>query len=149
MKSEVNPWDGLPSIWDGWERQCFDTLHSLGDSHCALGWLEKSNVVRIDEIYGNLELRFLNTDVQRRLVRVQSWLERYVSRSIAVTNDYLHWTPEQFRDLDRRLEYEYLQAQLGKQIDAIGISKSAPQAEPQCSVTAGDSGAPEEELIEV
>jgi hypothetical protein len=120
-----HPWDDLPggSIWDGWEKQTFGVWESA-DGVCAEGFLRARlrtmrNVSEIDEF-------------AHRVHAVHRWLARHYGvhpgiSALIYANDALHWTPEMFRNLDRKLEWEYRQAQLAeywqaqlaKQIDAI------------------------------
>jgi hypothetical protein len=70
----------------------------------------------------------LTGDLKRRVQAVETWLQQHHGFGIVNANDVAGWTPEQFRELDRRLEWEYQQAQLGKQIDAIPAAVALMEA---------------------
>lgn len=149
----MNPWDHLPSIWDGWEKQCFGVFH-VESSHCALGFLETAGKLHLEECFLGRVAHFDDPEVRRRAIAVELYLACHGLRCIGFTNDSVRWTPEQFRDLDRRLEYEYQQAQLARQVDQLStvdnLSSSAAQPEQPCSIpVAKDSLVEDGELVEV
>lgn len=163
-----NPWDGLPSIWDGWRSQCFFLLSEAHlsqllqletVSHCAIGWLIESGVLvngRDDavravwttcSIESYARIRRVNDHIYRKHMQggppvvMQCWTwspDELKDHAIAFANNFLKWTPEQFRELDRRLEYEYQQ------------SIAAPRAEQPSRITvAEDSFVEDPELVGV
>lgn len=127
----MNPWDTLDSIWDGWTGQCRGHLRVIRGGynptlglevidHCAAGFLvDRYQVTHWEQSGINQLVRFKDPVVDRRVFAVENWLRENLLGGVIPANDVLNWTPDQFRDLDRRLEYAHQQAQLGKQIDAI------------------------------
>jgi hypothetical protein len=121
------PWDLLPSIWQDWEHQvcgAFSTTRrSRGRTprivrHCAYAFLMAKYEVRTP----SKVLKLAPPDVRRRLSRVMAEIASsypLAADPIIYANDALKWTPAQFRDLDRRLEYEYQQAQLARQVEGV------------------------------
>jgi len=101
-KLQSSPWDGTPSIWDGWVNQCRGDFVN-GDAYCALGWL------------GGYKFA---PEVERRLMQVAQQLPNQSRFGYSVTIAYANnagMTPDQFRELDRRVEWEYQMKQLGAQ----------------------------------
>jgi hypothetical protein len=94
----MNPWDHLSSIWDGWTHQTFGMLIDERGT-CAIGFFRSGPPV--------------TTGIERRFQAVDGYLRAHFSYGVIGANDQLRWTPEQFRDLDRRLEFEYRQQQKG------------------------------------
>lgn len=108
---EEKPWDNTPSIFDGWTKQIRGALQGWDGSYCAIGFLSKNEV--------------LDYELGRRYTRIDEFIRHeYPERptdlcAVAFANDILCWTPEDFRNLDRRLEWEYQTAQLARQIEGI------------------------------
>lgn len=125
----MNEWDCVSSIWEGWTDQCLDALFTVrfGDSpcvsYCAIGYLSRNHIT----LDGNYTLE--DAETERRFLAVDRELwNRYghltddayeEGMGIVYANDYADWTPDDFRDLDRRLEYEYRMNQIKAQVDAV------------------------------
>jgi len=151
-----NPWDNTPSIWDGWIDQCFGRnaeaprrvitrkpdgvpwrLH-IGERGLMMSVTVEERIAYPFCAGGYVrhqmaQLYHINrVEVYRRLRAVDNWLLLHLGVTLVQANDHLRWTPDQFRELDRRLEWEYQQAQLAKQIDAIPIpTPEAVKEEPE------------------
>jgi hypothetical protein len=130
------PWDTLPSIWDGWTHQAcgyYIVVDPQNIHHtCATGYMIETGRARVLKhplSLGIIALRWFDPEARRRFEAVDNWLRAHQLFDIIHTNDRTRWAPDQFRDLDRRLEYEYQQRQIAKQIDAIRTSATAPVPE--------------------
>jgi hypothetical protein len=130
------PWDTLPSIWDGWTHQAcghYIVVDPQNIHHtCATGYMIETGRARVLEhplSPGTIALQWFDPEACRRFEAVDNWLRAHQLFDIIHTNDRTRWAPDQFRDLDRRLEYEYQQRQIAKQIDAIRTSATAPVPE--------------------
>jgi len=120
------PWDTLPSIWDGWAHQAcghYIVVDPQNIHHtCATGYMIETGRARLLKhplSPGIIALQWFDPEARRRFEAVDNWLQAHQLFDIIHTNDQTRWAPDQFRDLDRRLEYEYQQRQIAKQSDAI------------------------------
>lgn len=101
-ESGAKPWAGTPSIWDGWTDEM--QWCRLGERTCAVGYYFNTACKQNE--------RFLRVRVAAR--------ERY--GALTELNDVKRWKPEQFRELDREVEWNYQMEKLREQIDAIEVT---------------------------
>lgn len=132
----MNELEGLSSIWDGWEKQCYGTRHDGGGKTCALGFL--------DDQFGDCYRRKLEAPIHRVAAYVRQNLpDAYDLQThyhvhlpddygcVAQANNILRLTPEQFREIDRLTQYEEAQKQLSAQIDALPEFEALDPAQQQ------------------
>lgn len=119
-KRMSNPWDNTPSIWDGWEKQCFFRLDDREGRTCALGFI-RAQYHQFNDCW------WCTNETKDRLSRFEVELGGYDApncfNQIVMYNNLLQWTPEQFRELDRKVEWEYQM----KKLDLIGSHTVAPE----------------------
>jgi len=124
MVNDSKPWDNTPSIWDGWtdEMQCKGKMaeYRISKSNGPLGLIYQhptGRVCALGFVAGTVGI----FQVHERLRRVSLFLspgDGY--KGITASND-TDWTPEMFRDLDRRLEWEHTMKLAARFVDGIEV----------------------------
>ena len=102
MTDKITEIGQIPSLWDGWEKQCYFRLRDHTGATCAMGFIYKGgNVGEEDE----------------KLERIGIYLRQHYSipnertvyphwTAITYANNWLRLTPEQFREIDRLSKIE-------------------------------------------
>lgn len=145
MEPTIEELNMLPSIWDGWEKQCRFLFGGHGGPSCAQGWLGGSGHVAAtyNGTYARIA-RYLrdNYSIPRGAVRIYPDPEdRHYSYSsqlfqhgqhldmahdgqvIAYANNELKLTPDDFRRIDRLTQWQALQEARRLEIDALPLTE--------------------------
>lgn len=121
----------LESIWD--QNQCFGLLAS-GGAYCAVGYLyyvagchspvhEDPSLVAVGR-YIQKHWRDIPETYKHPINGCIQHPRAIPIDAIIYANNELRLTPEQFREIDRLVQYEAQLAQLAQQVDGIVVERS-------------------------